>query len=294
MKQFLSTLLVLILASHLYAEGEQPAENKSTAAPQEETTEQAEARKKARRKEIYETTKDLQVLPTPDPLLKVKNINYLRNYASSGRGEFLNISFDLDYTGQETKEYLVYVLALNEEIAEVPYESKWRSKDPQKNIKLIRFQKLSPEPIEPKAVLGEKSAQDYDNLKMASILNNTLNREFEPTLEQYVDYLTKNPDKALKVKVYGDEAPAPAESNLSNIEVKQDERDRDVNYATDNHTYSILASKFKTVVTTHHFSKYRNDFRFFNKVVVLVFDPSRPNQKLIHRSIQSIKKPKVK
>jgi hypothetical protein len=291
MKQFLSTLLVLILASQIFAEGENVASN---SAPPEETAEQGVTRRKERRKELYSTTLEYQALPTPDPLLSVGPVNYLRNYASSGRGEFLNISFDLKYSGQQTKEYLVYVMALNEQEVPVPYPAKWRGNDPQKNIKKVFFQKLSPELLDEKTVLGDKAFTDYENDKVRSVLNNTLLRESEPFLDSYINYLIKNPDKALKVKLYGDESPSNADFNLSNIEVSQDERSRDVNYSTEKHTYSIQASKFKTNVTTHHYSQYRNGYLFFNKVVILVFDPSRPNNKLIHRSIQTIKNLKIK
>ena len=283
--RLVSSLLVLLLASQLMAEGETTA---TAAAPPDETPDQAVTRRKDRRKVLNESLKDQQSLPTEDSNLEVKNINYLKTYASSGRGEFLNVSFDLINKSDKTKEYLVYVLALHEAVVPVPYPSNWRADDPQKNIKIIKFQKLSPELLEDKIVIGEKTTADMANLKYKSVLNQSLNRLDEPGLDNFINYLIKNPDKALKVKVFGNESPAKSEYITSNLSTLKEERDRDVNYATENHTWTIQNNKFTTTVTTHHFSLYRNDYLFFNKILVLVFDPSRPNQKLVYRSLQTL------
>jgi len=283
--RLVSSLLVLLLASQLMAEGETTA---TAAAPSDETPDQAVTRRKDRRKVLNESLKDQQSLPTEDSNLEVKNINYLKTYASSGRGEFLNVTFDLINKSEKTKEYLVYVLALHEAVVPVPYPSNWRADDPQKNIKIIKFQKLSPELLEDKTVIGEKTTADMANLKYKSVLNQSLNRLDEPGLDNFINYLIKNPDKALKVKVFGNESPAKSEYITSNLSTLKEERDRDVNYATENHTWTIQNNKFTTTVTTHHFSLYRNDYLFFNKILVLVFDPSRPNQKLVYRSLQTL------
>ena len=283
--RLVSSLLVLLLASQLMAEGETTA---TAAAPSDETPDQAVTRRKDRRKVLNESLKDQQSLPTEDPNLEVRNTNYLKTYASSGRGEFLNVTFDLINKSEKTKEYLVYVLALHEAVVPVPYPSNWRADDPQKNIKIIKFQKLSPELLEDKIVIGEKTTADMANLKYKSVLNQSLNRLDEPGLDNFINYLIKNPDKALKVKVFGNESPAKSEYITSNLSTLKEERDRDVNYATENHTWTIQNNKFTTTVTTHHFSLYRNDYLFFNKILVLVFDPSRPNQKLVYRSLQTL------
>jgi len=283
--RLVSSLLVLLLASQLMAEGETTA---TAAAPPDETPDQAVTRRKDRRKVLNESLKDQQSLPTEDPNLDVRNINYLKTYASSGRGEFLNVTFDLINKSNVTKEYLVYVLALHEAVVPVPYPSNWRADDPQKNIKIIKFQKLSPELLDDKTVIGEKTTTDMANLKYKSVLNQSLNRLDEPALDNFINYLIKNPDKALKVKVFGNESPAKSEFITSNLSTVKEERDRDVNYATENHTWTIQNNKFTTTVTTHHFSLYRNNYLFFNKILVLVFDPSRPNQKLVYRSLQTL------
>ena len=279
--RIVSSALVLLLASQLYAEGE-------STALLNETPEQGVTRRKERRKSLIDSAKEVQAVSISDPDIKVNNVSFVRNFASSGRGEFLNVTFDIINNTVKTKDYQVYVMAMYEREAPVAYPSIWRKTDPQKNIFLVPFQKLSPEPIDEKVVLGEKASNDREALKYKSVFNQVPLREFEnePTLEGYDHYLIKNPDKALKIKVYGDEAPPKNEHILSNIEVKKEERDRDVNYATEGHTYTIQNDKFTTTVTTHHFSKFRTDYLFFNRVLLLIFDPTRPaDRKLVYRSL---------
>jgi hypothetical protein len=78
------------------------------------------------------------------------------------------------------------------------------------------------------------------------------------------------------------------------LEVKNDELARDVNYGSEKQTFTVQNNKFFTTVTTHHFSLYRPDFLFYNKVVILVFDLERPRNKLIFRSVKNIGKIKMK
>jgi len=286
--KLLSSLLVFMLAAQVIAEGET-----TTAANNllDETPEQGVQRRKLRRKDLNESVKDYQPVSIPDPELDVNNFSYVRNFGASGRGEFLNVSFDLANKTTRAKEYLVYVLAAYENEVPVGYPSSWRKKDPQRNIFLVPFQKLSPEPLDEKVVLGDKATAEREGLRYKSVFNQAPLREFEnePTLEGYDHYLIKNPDKALKVKVYGYEAPLKSEQILSNLEVKKEETDRDVQYATENHTYTVQNNKYFTTVTTHHFSKFRENYLLFNRALILVFDPSRPaSRKLVYRSLQKI------
>jgi len=279
--RIVSYMLVSALAFPIIAEGEKNP-------LLDETPEQAVTRRKDRRKVLNESVKDIQAVITPDPDLDIETFSLLRNYAASGRGEFLNVSFNLINKTNKAKEYQIYVLAGYEMDAPVPYPSKWRKADPQANIHLLRFQKLAPEPIEDKVVLGDKATEERDNLRYRSVYNSLPLREFENelTLEGYDHYLVKNPDKALKVKVYGDEAPPKAEQVVSNIEYKKDETDRDVNYSVENQTYTVQTTKFRTTLTTHHYSQFREDYKFFNRVLVLIFDPSRPApKKLVYRKL---------
>jgi len=279
--RIVSYLLVSVLAFPILAEGEK-------AAPADETPEQAVTRRKERRKVLIEAAKDIQAVVTPDPDLTVNNFSLLKNYAASGRGEFLNVSFNLVNKTNKTKEYQIYVLAGWEEDEKVAYPSRWRKGDPQIGIHLLRFQKLSPEPIDDKVVLGDKAFEERENLRYKAQINELPLRDYdnELTFEGYDHYLIKNQDKALKLKVYGDEAPPKSEQILSNIEYKKEEIDRDVNYSTEKHTYTIQSTKFNTTLTTHHYSQYREDYKFFNKVLVLIFDPTRPAaKKLVFRKL---------
>ena len=59
------------------------------------------------------------------------------------------------------------------------------------------------------------------------------------------------------------------------------------NKAVDSHTYTVFNSKYKTTVTTHHYSEFRNNFFFFNRVAVLIFNDKN---ELVYRNITDIGK----
>jgi hypothetical protein len=269
------------------------------AAKTEETPEQRTAKAKEKTSAKAKYLADYQALPTEDPDLSIKNVNFLRKFAGSGRGEFLDVQFSLYTQKTITKEYSVYVLAVHESTAPVYYPVNWRPNDPQKNIKKIKFQALAPEILKEDDVLTKVTSEDMKKYiqekRTDSILDGaTIKEPVDPNLDDYIYYLTKNQDKALKVKVFGHESPKIEEQVTSNIKFDQKELDRDVNYSVEGQTYTIQANKYFTTVSTHHFSIFRPEYYFFNKVVILIFDPERPRNKLIYRGIFDIGKQRLK
>ncbi len=291
-------LMVLFLFYGVNANGQGGAPAKAAEKP----VESPEERTKKLKEKVYkkaEYSQDYQALPTEDPMLEVKNISFLRRIASSARGEFLDVQFNLLNKDTKTKEYAVYVLAVHEVEVPVYYPSSWRPSDPQKNIRSVLFQSLSPELIKEEDVLSAVTSpeltQYIQEKQRDAILDGQLVRQkSEPNLDDYIMYLVKNRDKALKVKVYGNDAPPLQEVLTSNLSVKKEELDRDVNYESEKQTYTVQSNKHFTTVTTHHFSLYRPDFLFYNKVVILVFDLERPRNQLIFRSVKDIGRIKMR
>jgi len=291
--QLFPVLLLISLVSGIWSEEAPkpaPAATTASAAPAKaESPEEATKRKMERRKEKASLLKDAQILPAEDPLLEVGKINLTRKIAGSARGEFLDVQFNLNNKDFKTKEYQVYVLAVNEGTVPVYYPSKWRPSDPQEGIYVVRHNALSPEPLKEGVVLGDKATKAAQDEMQNSILDGKLVKEIkEPNLDDYISYLIKNSDKALKVKLFGDESPSKEDSLITNFKMDGAELNRDVNYMTEKHTYTVTATKYQTQINTHHYSLYRPDYKFFNKLVILVFDNARPRNKLIYRSIQNI------
>lgn len=289
--QYIISLSVLFAISGVYANGK-------TAEKEVSANDSPELRAKIGHEKFVkkgEYTKDYQALPTADPLLEVRNISFEKRIAPSARGEILDVQFNLYNQDVKTREYAVYVLAVHEADVPVYYPSKWRYNDPQKGMKYIRFQKLSPEPDWLKeedvfkAVSSEEVVKYHQERDKNAILDGTLRRvPNDPNLDDYIMYLIKNRDKALKVKVFGIQAPEDGTPLSTNRSVDEAELKRDVNYKADNQTYTVQNNKYFTTITTHHFSIYRPDYLFFNKVVILVFDLERPRNQLIFRSIHNI------
>lgn len=289
-KYFIS-LSVLFAISGMYANG-QSAEKEVSANDSPELRAKIGHEKYVKKGEY---TKDYQSLPTEDPLLEIRNISFQRRVAPSARGELLDVQFNLFNKDVKTKEYAVYVLAVNESNVPIYYPSNWRTNDPQKGMKYIRFQKLSPDPEWLKeedvftAVSTPEVVKYYQEKDKNAVLEGTLRRvSTDPNLDDYLMYLTKNRDKALRVKVYGIQAPEDGTSLSTNRIVKEEELKRDVNYEAEKQTYTVQNNKYFTTITSHHFSIYRPDYLFFNKVVILVFDLERPKNQLIFRSIHNI------
>jgi hypothetical protein len=298
------SLMVLFSFSGVSAQGGNPpgkVAEKNVAAAESPKESPEDRAKKVREKQTKkaEFAKEYQALPSPDPLLEVKNISFQRKVGSSARGEFLDVQFNLVNKDIKTKEYAVYVLAVHEAEAPVYYPSNWRSSDPQKGVQSIRFQSLAPEALKEDDVLNATTSPEMtkylqEKQKNAILDGTTLKQSTDPNLDDYVLFLTKNADKALKVKVYGNDSPSHKEALDSNLNVDNAELTRDVNYKSEQQTYTIQSNKFFTTVTTHHFSMYRPDYLFFNKVVILVFDNERPRNKLIFRAVKDIGKIKMK
>ncbi|MCB1178513.1 MAG: hypothetical protein KDK36_13085 [Leptospiraceae bacterium] len=299
------SFLVLFLVSQAFAEeaakpAAKPATaSKSESAKKEETPEEKTAKIKEKNAAKAKFVADVQSLPTSDPNLSVNKISFLRKIGASARGEFLDVQFNLYTKDIKTKEYGVYVLAVNENTAPVYYPTNWRPSDPQKNVKIIKFQALAPEPLKDDEVLNAVAGggmSEYVKKKQEdAILDGaTLKTASDPNLDDYIAYLVKNQDKALKVKVFGHEAPKSEEVVISNLKIDQAEQDRDVNYATEGQTYTVQSNKYFTTITTHHFSIYRPEYSFFNKVIILIFDPERPRNKMIYRGVIDIGKMRLK
>lgn len=266
--------------------------------------------------------KNYSPLAVYDYRLRVKNISFIRKYAANGRGEMLDVQVDFGSKDNKSNEYSIYVLALNESNAVEPVarslapHPKWRSVDPLMEKKIINFshliggKKIEPnelhkaiwDGLEPKGT-GLFGKQTYEDRKKQAAEAQTRGERVkigEPALDEYVLYLSQNPKDALKFQVYGNMSGAIEKekrfiTDYKPAQTPEDEGDfYNLKTFPNNHSYTIHAARNKTSVFTHHYSAYRPDYHFFNKVVVLVFDPSRSTNKLVHRSIHDITGIKLK
>jgi hypothetical protein len=253
-----------------------------------------------------------------DYRMTVKNISFSKRHALSGRGEVLDVQVDMFTQDTKDNKYSIYVLALNESNAVEPVaralapHPSWRPLDPKKDKKMINFTSLVAGKKIPKEELmkavwdnlkpqgtGLFDKRTFDERKKEIADRQTQGQRVtlgEPDLEEYILYLSQNPGDAKEFSLFGTlNGPEPAKYLEADYKgITEEENTKDIYASFPDHTYTFLYDKTKTSVITHHYSEYRPDFFFFNKVVILIFDPSRDKNKLVHRSIHDLGKMKIR
>jgi hypothetical protein len=241
-------------------------------------------------------------LAVHDYRFDVNAVTFNKRYADNGRGQVLDVQIELKSNVREDVEYSVYVLAVNETNSVEPVSRalaphpKWRPVDPKKEKKIINFSDLMPQNVAAKEIWGEKQ---FNSRKADVDKRQNLGQRVkldDPTLEEYVLYLSKNPQKALKYKLYGEKGPQGPEkvfvSNYSPIKAEEDAVDVYESY--NKHNYTVYQNKYKTTVFSHHYNQYRPNFYPYNKIVVLIFDPNRKENQLVYKIILDLGNLKVK
>ncbi|MCB1159655.1 MAG: hypothetical protein H7A25_08555 [Leptospiraceae bacterium] len=246
-----------------------------------------------------------------DYRMEVKNVSFSKRYADNGRGEVLDVQLDLQSHDAKNNKYSIYVLALNESNAIEPVSRAlvphpaWRPNDPKKSEKRINFSELigsKPfkqeelgksiwDSLQPRGtgLFGKKT---YDERKQEVEKRQNQGQRVklgEPSLEEYILYLSSNPKDALEFTLYGTKGPSHEERLVSNFKgITDDENKKDIYESFPEHKYTILQARQKTTIMTHHYTEYRPDYYNFNKVLILIFDPARTENKLVYRSIHDL------
>ena len=249
------------------------------------------AKSEAKKEDTMAMLKDYTPIAQLDPSLAVTGITYLKRAAHNGKGDVLDVQVNLENTDHSTRDYSIYVFAYHE--TKIPVVNKlapppvWRENDPHKLDTTVDFSVLSPEKITPEIVWGADGLKARQEKSEKEKLKGYHYVVGEPSLNEYMLYLTKKPEKALKIKLYSEAVP---KDKVTETNFKNDEAELKVdmnNKAVDSHTYTVFNSKYKTTVTTHHYSEFRNNFFFFNRVAVLIFNDKN---ELVYRNITDIGK----
>lgn len=192
--------------------------------------------------------------------LAVKNFSYYRKVSPDGRGELLEVFFDIANAEENTRNLAVTVVAFYEkDSTDNPMRKyieypKWRKVDLDKRLKnIVRFGSVPA--FEKTAVNSEKKGKN----------------EFPDFLE-YTDYISKNPQSGLKVPLQG-------YSDAKLIE----EQTKD---------YNMLSKSLQTSLFVRFFKGYdyfhkKDDF--FNYVGVFIYDVDQ--EKLVYRQFFHFTKP---
>ena len=178
----------------------------------------------------------------------VKNVSFSRRYGSAGKGEVLQVGFEVHNKTSKRVDLKLFVVGFHEKDNVDPVR-RWRIEYPRWRVKDFDKEDLhivlldSVPTIERKRVDPNINADD----------------EFTfPRFIEYVQYLDKNPANGIPFKVYGLEDMPP--TTLKPADLKK------------GNNYQIVNAKFKTNVTTLLFSKYKPGHKFFNYIGIIIYD----------------------
>lgn len=285
----LITLLFILLSGFLFSQDKKPG---SSQASNEQVSKVGTS---------YSSFKDYYPLSIYDPRFRVKKISFVRRHADTGRGEFLDVQMDLEGRVEENVDYAIYVYAANEvdttnpdEREVIPYP-RWRKIDTEKDTTRVRFSKITPENFGKKEIWGEELIKKKQEEVLQKNEQGYDAEVGEPTFDETIQYLIKNPAKALKFTIYGEMGPTADKAMIHNYTPPtEEEKKRQVHDTLPNHTYTVYGAKYATTILSHHYTQYRPNFVTFNKVAILIFDAKKEKNNLVYRAFLDIGDIKMK
>ena len=172
--------------------------------------------------------------------LSVSNYSFSRKFASHGKGEFLELSFDIQNKMDENVNLKMYIIGFYQSDKSVSQERKWigypewRKRDIDKEQEVIYHLDSIPKIDKGKIDPDKKGLYEY------------------PTFTQYLKYLAENADTGLALKLPGLEGTKEGLITGSN--------------------YNITMSPLKTTVFAKLYSPYGSQKYQFNYLGVVLYD----------------------
>ncbi|MBX7058633.1 MAG: hypothetical protein K1X75_11255 [Leptospirales bacterium] len=229
-------------------------------------------------------------LAVTSPNFVVTGVNFDRRFAGNGWGEFLDVVFDLRSNIAQDLDLFVFVAAFYETDAVdmrqrqwIPYPS-WRPRDFDRETFLVRHIAISPADIPDDKIWTD---QDPEFQRQQLILNRMRNsvagvipiEDFHPPFWKYEHYMMQHPTEGLRITLSGENSPPTDRSILTNyIPPTQEERANRVHKTLIQHKYTVEFSRRSAIFRSHHFSRFRPNYAFFNRAAILVFDAKKAEQ----------------
>jgi len=225
-----------------------------------------------------------------DPKISVTEVSVDRRFSPDGKGEILDIFFNIDNNTSERIDLFVWVIAYyetdaveKEERRIVPYPT-WRVYDPDKRTYLTRFIKITPKDIPIDKIWNPEDPdyQKYHNVikRMRDVVGNLkVIGDVYPPVWKYVSYIMRYPTQGVPTIMYGDLGPTPDKLLFTNFipPTPEEKRTKIFKHIPD-HTFTINYNRRRTIFRSHHYSDYRADYYFFNTFRILIFDANKAKQ----------------
>jgi len=225
-----------------------------------------------------------------DPKISVTDVSVDRRFSPDGKGEILDIFFNIDNNTSERIDLFVWVIAYyetdaveKEERRIVPYPT-WRVYDPDKRTYISRFIKITPKDIPIDKIWNpeDQDYQKYHNVikRMRNVVGNLkVIGDVYPPVWKYVSYIMRYPTQGVPTIMYGDIGPTPDKLLFTNFipPTPEEKRTKIFKHIPD-HTFTINYNRRRTIFRSHHYSDYRADYYFFNTFRILIFDANKAKQ----------------
>lgn len=216
-----------------------------------------------------------------DERVTVENMTFWKKFASDGKGDYLEFTFDIINKTEDKIPLKMFVIAFNEkDLVDAQYRRwveypKWRKFDEDKKLhKIVLFNGI-PEFTEAKqkevadfARAKEKAAADIGQYKLPE-QQQSAGANKKVTLQdflRYVQYIHEKPESGLDVMLQGfEDAKFTRKVEPS---------------------YRIEEKALKVNVWGKLLSKYRVDRKFFNHIGLVLYDTE--SKKIVHRQFYSV------
>ncbi|MCS7204393.1 MAG: hypothetical protein NZ853_01710 [Leptospiraceae bacterium] len=222
-----------------------------------------------------------------DPRIEVREISLDRRFSPDGKGEFLDIMFNIENMTNQKIDLYVWVIAYyetdavdKEERLIVPHPT-WRVYDPDKRFFLTRYIKITPRDIPTDKIWSPADPDHKTYFDVIKRMRNAVGHmklieDIYPPVWKYVSYIMRYPTQGLPVILYGDLGPTPDKLMFTNyIPPTPEEKRTKIFKNFVEHTYTVEYARRRTIFRSHHYSPYRPNFYFFNMFRILIFDANQ-------------------
>lgn len=222
-----------------------------------------------------------------DPRFTVTGLNFDRRYSPNGLGEFLDVVFDVNNLTSKNVDLRVFIAAfyettsvLDRQREMVPYPS-WRDRDYEREQSLVKQMIVTPADI-PESRIWDKTDPDYHRYYTTiNRMRNSLGGDEpitdpRPPFWKYLQFMMEHPNEGLLMTLHGDNSPTSDKALQSNYpQPSAEELKIGIHKSIYLHKYTIEHTRRKTMVRSHHYSNFRADYHYFNRVAIVIFDATR-------------------
>lgn len=210
-----------------------------------------------------------------DDRFGIENFSFYKKYASNGKGEILEMYFDLVNHTDNKMDFKVFIFGIcerNKVSKEREFKGgypKWRKRDFEKEAHIIHNfhsipsidkEKVKEWAIDTRIRLNEKR----DEKEKLSLNKEAMQENYDVKLIDYISYAEENIETGIDVTLRGnEESLETAKTSIGGS------------------GYQMFQNPRKTTIISHLFSKFRKDYSYFNRIGLIIYD--KELKKVVYR-----------